>query len=130
MNENQAEKEAFIRDKQDSIMELVYLYLKDEGSVIDNENIRYFRERYKFTEKEFCLLCDNVLGYAENASIAYVRDSSFPNMNCYLVYKELKIVVRMAIGQGTMFQMRTDLEDEWDGLRAFCYEEYKTFEKI
>lgn len=108
-------------------MELVYQFLKNENTMIDNEDILYFKDRYKFSEREFCMLCENILTYAEHANIAYINESSFQNMNCCLSYKGLKITVRTAVGQGTIYQMRTDFENEWDEQKAFSYDEYKSF---
>jgi len=129
MIEQELQNEKFIMEKQDNIMDLVYQHLLNKEDYIDNEDILYNTEKYEFSELNFCKLCSNMIDYANKAMISNIESSYFEEENCCLVFKGLNILIRTAQGQGTMYQMRTDLIHAWDGSKAFTYDEYKEFIK-
>lgn len=125
MAQKELKKMIFIASRQDEVMKLIYKKLKTK-KLIDNEDIMYFPEKFKFTYEEFQWLFDNILEYATNNDLANEdEDNPFPNAYVCLKYKRTKILLRIMWGQGCSMQMRTDLPLYWLKGNPFTYEEFK-----
>lgn len=116
---------AFIKEKQDSVMEKIYNFLKN-NDLIDNEDMVYLPDNYEFSLEEFSMLFDNVSDYAHKLNKESIEeDNIFPNFNFFLKYKDMNILLRIMWGQGVCQQMRVDLPAQWNENKSITYEEYK-----
>jgi len=114
-----------LSQKRDNIMNSIYNHLK-QNNFIDNEEILYFPKNYQFSEADFTLLFRDVYEYAIDKHKCLIdEDNPFENYHFCLKYEDMNILCRIAWGQGTMMQMRTDLIEDWDNKKSFTYEKYK-----
>lgn len=84
-----------------------------EVEYLDNEELSYTENKYNFSYKEFEMLFDLLLNYAEdNNLLVNSNDSSFCEKDFVFNYNEVLITGRIAHGQGTMEQLRINYENE------------------
>lgn len=102
----------FKKERQHQVMEEVYMMLKNNIDFIDDEDVFYNPELYNFSFKEFKWLFNSIMINFKNDSNSYEE---------YMIYKDMKIVVRKIYGQGICRQMRTDMN--FDDEIAFKYED-------
>lgn len=125
MEREEEERQQFVHERQDSVMEEVYQYLRREKR-INQEDIQYSPENYPFTLREFCLFFDNLANYAQIVQKESENEKIiFENNRYFLRLKDLLVEMYIVWGQGTMMGMTLLEEKSWQESLSFSYEDYK-----